>query len=378
MASLEIALSNSHLLSDAQSNDLVVRNLVGNAVLFGAGNAQSSVLRVTKSNVSVATELAVLDSNNVKTFVVDAAGNATLSGRLHLYRNIGDSNDASVLSTPFFWIKNSDTGQLYYLASNVGFGVANPTERVDVDGFVRASRGFKVESNDGSGVLLARATEADAYGIAGVSPGDAVLRVSSSNFFVGLSSNPVIQISTESLDLETNLLVMGNLGASAKHRLRASLENCNLAFDVYGGVSDSVASNALVVSSQGRVGVGTSLMTAALTVVGDVFVSGNVSGLSDARLKSDIRRIEDPLDKIAAIGGYTYYMGSDGTDRRMGCLAHEVEAVLPEAVTQHGEYKAVAYGNMMGLVVEAIKALDQQCKTLDAEIRSLESNMLQI
>ena len=371
MASLEIALSNAHLLNDAHSNDLVVRNLAGSAVLFGAGNAESSVLRITKSNVSVATELAVLDSNNFKTFRVDAAGNATLSGRLHLYRNIGDSNGESVMSSPYFWIKNSATGQLYYLASNVGFGVTNPTERVDVDGHVRASRGFKIESNDRV-LQLARATEPNAYGIAGVSPGDAVLFSSSSNFFFGLASNPVVKISAASLDLRTSLLTMGNLDGTAQHRLRGSLETCNLAFDVYGGVSESVASNALVVSSQGRVGVGTSQLTAALTVVGDVFVSGNVSGLSDARLKSDIRRIEDPLDKIAAIGGYTYFMGSDRTRRRVGCLAHEVEAVLPEAVTEHDAYKAIAYGNMMGLVVEAIKKLDQQCQSLDAEIRGME------
>ena len=41
--------------------------------------------------------------------------------------------------------------------------------------------------------------------------------------------------------------------------------------------------------------------------------------------------------------------------------------MLPEAVIQ-GEYKSVAYGNMIGLLIEAIKELNQEISVLKTKI----------
>lgn len=83
---------------------------------------------------------------------------------------------------------------------------------------------------------------------------------------------------------------------------------------------------------------------------------------SDIRKKENIARIESALDKVMAIGGYTYNFKGD--DRRIaGVIAQEIETVLPEVVYEiddedfGGKSKAVRYGNIVGLLIEAIKEL---------------------
>ena len=66
-------------------------------------------------------------------------------------------------------------------------------------------------------------------------------------------------------------------------------------------------------------------------------------------------RIDGPLDKLETLTGYIYTRTDTG-QRQTGLLAQDVQAVLPEAVHE-GEHLSLAYGNMMGLVVEAIKEL---------------------
>lgn len=101
-------------------------------------------------------------------------------------------------------------------------------------------------------------------------------------------------------------------------------------------------------------------MTGTLWVDGDIYASGNVTGFasfSDITLKENIVRIESALDKVLNLTGYTFnYIGN--SERVPGLIAQEVESQLPEAVYEtHGGKKAIHYGNMMALVVEAIKEL---------------------
>ena len=44
-------------------------------------------------------------------------------------------------------------------------------------------------------------------------------------------------------------------------------------------------------------------------------------------------------------------------------IAQEIENILPEVV-KDGEYKSVAYGNMVGILIEAIKELKAEVEKL--------------
>lgn len=91
---------------------------------------------------------------------------------------------------------------------------------------------------------------------------------------------------------------------------------------------------------------------------------------SDIRFKTNLARIENPLDKVKALNGYTY----DRTDintvgRQIGVVAQEVQAVVPELVTEDGQgYLAVSYGQMVALLIEAIKEQQTQIDELKARL----------
>ena len=94
------------------------------------------------------------------------------------------------------------------------------------------------------------------------------------------------------------------------------------------------------------------------TVTAPNFVSS-----SDARLKSDIAPIADALAKVQALTGVTFTMaGSD--ERQMGLIAQQVQIVAPEAVFEAEGILRLAYGNLVGLLVEAIKDLATQVEQL--------------
>ena len=93
-----------------------------------------------------------------------------------------------------------------------------------------------------------------------------------------------------------------------------------------------------------------------LTVTGAVTASGNITAFSDERLKSDVQTIDNALYKVMSMRGVTYTMQAE---KGTGVIAQEVEKILPEVVVDN-EYKSVAYGNMVGVLIEAIKDLKKE------------------
>ena len=107
-----------------------------------------------------------------------------------------------------------------------------------------------------------------------------------------------------------------------------------------------------------RVGIGTNTPSYALDVVGDIYASGDVIMFSDERKKTDIEVIPNALEKVLQLRGVTFNKLDDDNRRHSGIIAQEVEKVLPEVVyTDKDGLKSVAYGNMIGLLIEAIKEL---------------------
>ena len=109
-----------------------------------------------------------------------------------------------------------------------------------------------------------------------------------------------------------------------------------------------------------------------LDMSGNMTVAGNVTAYSDIRLKDNIRLIDNAIEKVKAIRG-VYYNRNDQDDKlklHTGIIAQEVELVLPEVVSEDNEGKKnVAYGNMVGLLIEAIKEQQKQIDELKALIK---------
>jgi Chaperone of endosialidase len=117
-----------------------------------------------------------------------------------------------------------------------------------------------------------------------------------------------------------------------------------------------------------------------LYVGGDVYSTGVVITQSDERKKTSIQQLDDKmaLDKMLQLRGCTYEMKAErdsnnaGHRRHVGLIAQDVLEALPEAVyTDADGYHSIAYGNLMGLAVEAMRDLDRRMKSVEAELSDL-------
>jgi len=101
-------------------------------------------------------------------------------------------------------------------------------------------------------------------------------------------------------------------------------------------------------------GAGITALTLDMSGAGAATFNNDVTAFSDERLKTDIKTIEDALEKVSQMRGVTFKReGVAGT----GVIAQEVQPHLPEVIHDKQEYLSVAYGNMVGILIEAIKEL---------------------
>lgn len=130
----------------------------------------------------------------------------------------------------------------------------------------------------------------------------------------------------------------------------------------------------------GALGVGASNPLAPLHVSGangdgvSIVSQYDVASTSDARDKTDLRRIDGALGRVRRVAGYTYARRDDPSSagtRYAGLLAQEVREVLPEVVHEGGDGRlTLAYGNVVALLVEAIKDLGAEVDELRRAVRA--------
>ena len=119
-----------------------------------------------------------------------------------------------------------------------------------------------------------------------------------------------------------------------------------------------------------NVGINTSAPEDTLHVVGNVRVdgrvvaSGEVVAFSDRRLKTNVVVVDNALEKLAKLTGYTYDR-IDMPGRFVGVMAQDVRDVLPEAVHDANGTLGVAYNGVCALLVEALKEQARRIDTLE-------------
>jgi hypothetical protein len=113
--------------------------------------------------------------------------------------------------------------------------------------------------------------------------------------------------------------------------------------------------------------------TYAVYAHGPILSSANITAFSDIRNKENISTIENGLSKTLTLNG-VLYTDKETQERRTGLIAQDVLAVLPEAVhTTADGYYSLAYGNLVGLLVEAIRELNAKVDSLSAKVETLSS-----
>lgn len=102
---------------------------------------------------------------------------------------------------------------------------------------------------------------------------------------------------------------------------------------------------------------------------GNFTATGNITAFSDERLKDDIETLDG--SKVLDMRGVSYTKdGKAGS----GVIAQELEKVAPELVMTNEKedgMKSVAYGNLVGYLIEAVKDQQKQIDELKAQINDI-------
>jgi hypothetical protein len=211
---------------------------------------------------------------------------------------------------------------------------------------------------------------------------------------------------------------MGN-NADSGNRFRLHLNGTENYMDFGTGglhIRSSDTSERVTLKSSGEVGINNTNPTYRLDIVGDARVNTGALGVnvapnatdgridasndivaysSDRRLKTNIKSIETPLEKVEKLIGFTYNWNNKAKELAnynteeslVGVFAQDVQAVLPEAVKlapfdNNGndksitgeDYLTVQYEKLVPLLIEAIKEQQKQINNLQTQINYLVNN----
>ena len=101
-----------------------------------------------------------------------------------------------------------------------------------------------------------------------------------------------------------------------------------------------------------------------LNVNGNIGLTGNIFTNSDLRLKNNISTINNALEKILNCRGVIFNYLND-SNINIGVIAQEIEKIIPEVVeTKNNGYKTVNYLSIIGILIEAIKELNNKIDNL--------------
>jgi hypothetical protein len=153
-------------------------------------------------------------------------------------------------------------------------------------------------------------------------------------------------------------------------------------FIVGNGDNDNDRTNAMVVRKDGRVGIGTNSPSSLLHVNGNICYTGSIAACSDIRYKKNFSRLTNALSAVMNLNGIYYNWDKDKypeksftNERQIGFSAQEIESYFPEIVqTDNAGYKAVDYGRLTPVLVEAIKEQQKHIAEQDRIISEMKND----
>jgi hypothetical protein len=381
-------LSTKAALNGASSQDFQSKNLSVSGNLTANGNVS---IGTTSSSYKLA--IAAGDINIDDGRALRQAGRWVIGGDSKIL-SIGSSNKSDGRDISFdpgfsgaLTVKK-DTG-------NVGIGTIEPLNSLHVARSAHLNAIFdRTDTQD----HLTAVVGSDGSG----------LRFSNSNFFF-IGTQPYSERNNNSAGTELlRITSAGNVGIGTTNPTNklhvigtgpVTIENAGeadiLFKDTSSGQQWQVGTNStgwyvwdndyrlVVKKGSGNVGIGTVNPEAKLHVNGDLKLNGRLiqSSPSDIRLKTKVTQLTNVLEKLEKIRGVSFEwnefyesLGRSTGHKEIGVTAQEVEAVFPELVTTWGDedYKAVDYGRLAGVLIEAAKELKAENEALKQRIEALE------
>ena len=409
------------LIADAGWLSLVSRTTTDKGVRIMAGAAATTRLTVTSAGHTTITGI----------FGAPSSSGSASEGILRLSQSSGVGSMYMGFGDPYAWIQSrssSDYSLNYALAlnpngGNVGIGTSTPAASAKLtvmgnqtfglpgNGTNTSGRFISIEGNtDGSGEGSSRifftehnssTARMDNYGMSlGYRGGATSIVGASGNTWTGLTQigngqwgmwghndNATGALVMSGDRAATYVVIPGNVGigvtsVNAKLHVGGNFRVEGLGSGVsvsFGGSGDfavdapGVGGGRFVVKhSSGNVGIGDATPSYKLDVAGTIRATGDVIAYSDARVKDNVKTIDNALDKVTKLRGVSYTRNDiEDKSTKIGVIAQEVLKVLPEVVSQDDNDKySVSYGNITGVLIEAIKEQQKQIDDLKLQIKN--------
>ena len=267
---------------------------------------------------------------------------------------------------------------------NTGFGTNNPQRQIHVE---NASDHAIISAVSGttriSGLVLGDTSDDDRGGILYNNSSDYLYFQANGSERMRISSTGKININTTSglaklvvnqdsfADTEGIWVQSGNDPGNGGVAIFKSANKVG-SISALGGDSNlsfmtSSSTTRMYINSVGNIGINDITPSYKLDVNGDIRATSDVIAFSDSRVKENVFTIDNALEKITKLRGVTYTR-KDKTDKstKIGVIAQEILEVLPEVVSKDDEgMYSVAYGNLAGVFIEAIKELENKIKELE-------------
>jgi hypothetical protein len=286
-------------------------------------------------------------------------------------------------ATPYYIIGTEDaTGVTSSFYSNVdivytgdgrlGIGTTNPQVKLDVDGDGYFTGIVSASAFIGTASTASFATTAT--NVIGGTGSITSLTVS------GITTLGSVQISPTGIITSSNpgvtTVVYYGDGSNLEGVTAFNVDTeVNSSEPVYPTLASGVGVNRVGISttklvfveSTASLGIGTTNPISNLHIVGNVFCTGIITATdfncaSDAKLKTNIQPIENPLEKVSQINGVSFNWIEDNKPS-IGVIADELQNVLPELVSDT-DPKTVNYNGLIGLLIECVKQQQEEINTL--------------
>lgn len=361
----------------------------GSALTFWTqtgGSAPNEKLRIDKNG-----KVIVYQKDNISGFYLDG-------GNTRLYANGGGGTDYRGIecnsSGMWSW---GETGTNNYFAKPVGIGVTSNTYPLEVASVEVAARFTGSQTGHTQGAILLSSGTTDTP----QARGQGVYRFNEGNdetWYTGTAyanTNKYIwarKSSTTSFDSGAAQLTYAMMSLTNDGKLGIGTTNPSGALHVYNGTSERFmitgdvhvqgSTDFNINGASRRInftsGTGTIRTTTANNLIfqtdsttrftiansGTVTATGDVVAYSDERLKTNIETLDG--SKVYKMRGVTFIKDNQ---QGSGVIAQELEKVAPELVNNESEYKSVAYGNLTGYLIEAIKELKAEIEELKKQIK---------
>ncbi len=331
-------ISSSAQLSDDISGSLSTAAVVGlgAGIISGSSSNSSLTTAIVGEGASIVSASAMVDHDSTTNFVANE----------HI-------NHTSVTLTAGDGLTGGGT-----IASNRTFAVGQGTGVTVNANDVAIGQAVETDSNVQFANIIATAT-------ASLAKISGSLIESTGDFTLDSSGDIVLDADGADILLKDDGTEFGRFKRDSSHFVIKSMTN-NKKMQLKGiDASSTITALELDMENAGNAQFNANISGSQIEASGDVIAFGS----SDRELKDNIQPIENPLDKMDKIGGYTFdwndkqdtYKGHD-----IGVVAQEIQSVLPEIVaTRANGYLGVKYEKIVPLLIESIKELNKKIEDIE-------------